>query len=111
MAYDDDTDDSAMSNEAVAEAAGLIYVHEDDPGLTRVKSEAGFDYFDAKGRPVTDPKAIDRIRALAIPPAYADVWISKSARGHIQATGRDEQVRSHGRLRTRPAGAAGQGRS
>ena len=94
MAYDDeDAPAEETSNEEVAEAAGLIYVHEDDPGLARVKTEAGFDYVDAKGRPVADPKTIDRIRALAIPPAYVDVWICKSARGHIQATGRDERGR------------------
>ncbi len=94
MAYDDeDAPAEDTPNEAVAEAAGLIYVHDDDPGLTRVKSEAGFDYVDAKGRPVVDVKTTDRIRALAIPPAYADVWICRSARGHIQATGRDERGR------------------
>ena len=90
MAYGDE---DQTPNEAVAEAAGLIYVHEDDPGVTRVKAGTGFDYFDPRGRPVTDTKTLDRIRALAIPPAYVDVWIAKSARGHIQATGRDERGR------------------
>ena len=90
MAYGED---DQTPNEAVAEAAGLIYVHEDDPGVTRVKAGTGFDYFDPKGRPVTDAKTLDRIRALAIPPAYVDVWIAKSPRGHIQATGRDERGR------------------
>ncbi len=89
MAYDD----QETPNEAVAQAAGLIYVHEDDPGVTRVTSETGFDYVDPKGRPVTDEKTLGRIRALAIPPAYKDVWIAASARGHIQATGRDERGR------------------
>ncbi len=93
VAYDDEADEGAASNEAVAEAAGLIYVHDDDPGLSRVKTEAGFDYLDAKGRPVTNAKIIDRINALAVPPAYADVWICTSSRGHIQATGRDERGR------------------
>jgi DNA topoisomerase I len=94
MAYDDEEAlGGETSNEAVAEAAGLLYVHDDDPGLTRVKAGTGFDYFDAKGRPVTDEKVIDRIRSLAIPPAYVDVWICKSPRGHIQATGRDERGR------------------
>ena len=94
MAYDDeDAPAEDTPNEAVAEAAGLLYVHDDDPGLTRVRSEAGFDYLDAKGRPITDIRTLDRVRALAIPPAYADVWICRSARGHIQATGRDERGR------------------
>jgi DNA topoisomerase I len=89
MAYDDEE----TPNEAVAEAAGLLYVHDDDPGLTRVKAGTGFDYLDPKGRPVTDERTIDRIRSLAIPPAYTEVWICKSPRGHIQATGRDEKGR------------------
>jgi DNA topoisomerase-1 len=94
MAYDDeDTSLEDTSNEDVAEAAGLIYVHDDDPGLTRVKAGTGFDYIDAKGRPVTNPRTLDRIRDLVIPPAYADVWICRSPRGHIQATGRDERGR------------------
>ena len=90
MAYDDEEE---TPNEAVAQAAGLIYVHDDDPGITRMKTAAGFDYIDAKGRPVTEMKALDRIRALVIPPAWAEVWIARSARGHIQATGRDERGR------------------
>ena len=93
MAYDEAETVEDTSNEAVAHAAGLIYVHDDDPGLTRVKAGTGFEYVDAKGRPVTDEKTIARIHALAVPPAYVDVWISKSARGHIQATGRDERGR------------------
>ncbi len=93
MAYDEDSSTEDTSNEEVAEAAGLMYVHDDDPGLARVKAATGFDYFDARQRPITDPKVIDRINALAIPPAYASVWICRSARGHIQATGRDERGR------------------
>ena len=89
MAYGDEE----ISNEEVAEGAGLLYVHDDDKGITRVRSDQGFDYFDPKGRPVTDEKTLDRIRKLAIPPAYQDVWICRSARGHIQATGRDERGR------------------
>ena len=89
MAYDDDE----SSNAEVAEGAGLLYVHDDDKGITRVKAGTGFDYVDPKGRPITDEKTIDRIRKLAIPPAYQDGWISRSARGHIQATGRDERGR------------------
>ena len=88
MAYDDEE-----TPEAVAKAAGLIYVHDDDPGISRIKAGTGFDYADAKGRPVTDMRTLDRIRALAVPPAYRDVWVCGSARGHIQATGRDERGR------------------
>jgi DNA topoisomerase-1 len=80
-----------MNDEAVP--AGLAYVSDQDPGLRRRKSRAGFDYVDPEGRPIREPKTIDRIRALAIPPAWTDVWISPSARGHIQATGRDQRGR------------------
>ncbi len=83
----------AAGNEAIAEAAGLIYVHEDDPGIRREACEGGFDYICPDGEPVKDPAVIERIRHLAIPPAYKDVWISTDPSGHIQATGRDERGR------------------
>jgi len=73
--------------------AGLLYVNDDDPGITRVKTEGGFGYRDPDGRPVRDEATLARIRALAIPPAWTQVWISPSARGHIQATGRDQRGR------------------
>jgi DNA topoisomerase-1 len=86
-------EDEAAGLEAVASGAGLIYVHDEDRGINRRKARAGFDYIDANGRPVTAEKTLERIRMLAIPPAYSDVWICPSARGHIQATGRDERGR------------------
>ncbi|KQP00982.1 DNA topoisomerase IB [Methylobacterium sp. Leaf93] len=73
--------------------AGLTYVDADRPGLTRRKSGTGFSYRDAKGKAVRDPKILKRIRSLAIPPAYTDVWICARANGHIQATGRDAKGR------------------
>lgn len=76
-----------------AEEAGLVYVDDGTPGLSRRKSGTGFAYRDAKGRPVRDPAVLARIRALAIPPAYTDVWICARANGHIQATGRDAKGR------------------
>ena len=82
-----------QENEALAEAAGLLYVHDDDPGISRVKSGAGFDYLRADGQPVKAAHTLERIRKLAIPPAYADVWICAKANGHLQATGRDERGR------------------
>ena len=75
-------------------AAGLTYVTDLDPGLRRKKARAsGFNYLDAKGRAITDERTLDRIRKLAIPPAWTDVWICPSLRGHIQATGRDAKGR------------------
>ena len=72
---------------------GLLYVNDDDPGLRRIKSGDGFDYRDPDGDRVDDARTLDRIRALAIPPAWTDVWICPSTRGHIQATGRDQRGR------------------
>ena len=79
----------------------LAYVSDQDPGLRRKKSRAGFDYLDAKGAPIRDDKTLDRIRALAIPPAWVDVWISPKANGHIQATGRDQRGRKQYRYHAR----------
>ncbi len=84
-------------------AAGLTYVSDLDPGLQRRNSGPGFNYLDAQGQPVRDEATLERIRKLAIPPAWSDVWICLSPRGHIQATGRDakgrKQYRYHERWR------------
>ena len=85
--------DAPISNDAVADAAGLSYVHDDDPGIRRRKSGKGFSYIGLDGRAIRDPGVIDRIRKLAIPPAYTDVWICADPTGHIQATGRDDRGR------------------
>jgi DNA topoisomerase-1 len=63
------------------------------PGLSRRRHGRGFSYRDERGRPVKDPKVLERIRALAIPPAWDDVWICKDEDGHIQATGVDAKGR------------------
>ncbi|MGE5565866.1 MAG: DNA topoisomerase IB [Parcubacteria group bacterium] len=79
---------------AVAEAAGLTYVDDRDPGIARRgTSPANFEYRDAAGRPVKDDATLERIRKLAIPPAWTDVWICPDPNGHIQATGRDQKRR------------------
>lgn len=72
---------------------GLTYCSDQFPGLTRVRSGKGFSYRDAEGRLVKDTATLARIRALAIPPAWTDVWICPRATGHIQATGRDVKGR------------------
>ena len=86
-----------------AESAGLRYVTDDQPGIRRRKHGNNFRYIDPAGKPVKDPKTLARIRALAIPPAYNDVWICSRANGHLQATGRDakgrKQYRYHVRFR------------
>ncbi|GGE01727.1 DNA topoisomerase [Polymorphobacter glacialis] len=80
-------------NAALARKAGLHYVNDDDPGITRKLSGDGFAYTGPAGRAVKDAKTLKRIAALAIPPAYTDVWISADPLGHIQATGRDARGR------------------
>ena len=86
-----------------ARAAGLRYVTDTRPGITRHARGEGFFYRDASGEPVRDEAVLERIRSLAIPPAYTDVWICPYPNGHIQATGRDargrKQYRYHPRWR------------
>jgi DNA topoisomerase-1 len=76
-----------------AKAAGLRYVTDDEPGIRRRKSGKGFSFLDPQGRTVKDEKTLERIRKLAIPPAWTDVWICPRPNGHLQATGRDARGR------------------
>ncbi|AKQ45450.1 DNA topoisomerase I [Rufibacter radiotolerans] len=78
---------------ASAQQAGLRYFPDTKPGITRQQKGKKVTYLTAKGEPVTDDKILDRIQKLVIPPAWTDVWISPSANGHLQATGRDEKGR------------------
>lgn len=76
-----------------AEEAGLRYVSDDRPGYTRKAKGDDFDWLDADGEPIRDEQRLLRIKRLAIPPAWTEVWISPSTNGHIQATGRDARGR------------------
>ncbi|MBL8691832.1 MAG: DNA topoisomerase IB [Rhodospirillaceae bacterium] len=76
-----------------ADAAGLVYVSDDDPGYTRRKSGTGFAYLSPDRRRVADRAMLRRLRGLAIPPAWTDVWIGSNADGHLLATGRDGKGR------------------
>lgn len=76
-----------------ARAAGLRYVDDTQPGISRRRAGKGFSYRDADGHAVRDAATLQRIRALAIPPAYTAVWICAHANGHLQATGRDARGR------------------
>src|SRR5882724_3487835 len=78
---------------AAAKSAGLRYVSDETPGITREKQGKDFRYRTPEGRLVKDAATLKRIRSLAIPPAYTDVWICPLAHGHIQATGRDARRR------------------
>ena len=76
-----------------ARAAALKYVSDARPGLRRKRFRDGFLYLDAEGQRVRDPETLERIRKLAIPPAWTDVWICRFPNGHLQATGRDARGR------------------
>ena len=84
-----------------ARAARLRYVNNDRPGITRRKSGAQFVYRDLDGKIIRDGTELARIKALAIPPAWRDVWICPAADGHLQATGRDIRGRKQHRYHTR----------
>jgi DNA topoisomerase-1 len=88
---------------AAAEEAGLQYVSDDRPGYRRGINGKDFGYLDIGGKRIRDERRLLRIKRLAIPPAWTDVWICPSANGHIQATGRDarrrKQYRYHERWR------------
>ncbi|NBJ09723.1 DNA topoisomerase IB [Microvirga arsenatis] len=87
------TSENIVDPRDAAETAGLTYVSDEEPGIRRKKSGKGFTYLKPDGSKVTDKATLDRIRSLAIPPAYTDVWICAKANGHIQATGRDAKGR------------------
>jgi DNA topoisomerase-1 len=76
-----------------AHAAGLSYISDETPGIRRVRRGRGFSYIGLDGKPIHDPETLTRIRALAIPPAWTEVWICPDPAGHLQATGRDAKGR------------------
>ena len=98
----DSTDIVADLKEAAA-SAGLRYVSDDRPGIRRKRSGKGFSYVRPDGTRLSEGGGLARIKALAVPPAWTDVWISPFADGHLQATGRDakgrKQYRYHARFR------------
>lgn len=76
-----------------AHEAGLRYTTDARPGIRRRRAGRGLSYHRPGGEPVRDPATLARIRALAVPPAWSDVWISTDPSGHLQATGRDARGR------------------
>lgn len=84
-----------------AEEAGLRYVNDDQPGYKRKRKGSSFVYYDLDGKVIGDEQRLLRIRRLAIPPAYTDVWICPSPNGHLQATGRDDRGRKQYRYHER----------
>ena len=100
MAAESSTTPSPTSREdprEAARAAGLRYASDDRPGITRRRSGRGFSYRDTDGQTIRDPETLRRIRSLAIPPAWTEVWISPWPNSHVQATGRDARGRKQHR--------------
>ena len=97
------TDENAKQSATLAMPPGLRHSDDTRPGYSRKREKDGFAYFDTEGKRIVDEDEITRINALAIPPAYEDVWICPDPRGHLQATGRDargrKQYRYHPRWR------------
>ena len=93
----------AADSAEAAEEAGLQYVNDDRPGYSRKAKGKDFEYLDTEGKTIRDEQRLLRIKRLAIPPAWTEVWICPSSNGHIQATGRDargrKQYRYHERWR------------
>ncbi|KGQ18837.1 DNA topoisomerase IB (poxvirus type) [Lysobacter dokdonensis DS-58] len=94
-------------NAKSAKQGGLRYVCDTDAGLRRKRAGKGFAYVDVRGRAVRNKAALQRIRALAIPPAWTDVWICAHDDGHVQATGRDARGRKQYRYHARWAAVRG----
>ena len=94
---------AASTAETIA-SGDLRYSSDSEPGIRRRRAGTGFSYVMPNGRRVADPATLDRIRKLAVPPAYRDVWICRDERGHLQATGIDargrKQYRYHARWRS-----------
>ncbi len=86
-----------------AKSAGLRYMDDRRPGIDRRRRGNGFSYVNVDGRPLRSGETLTRIRSLAIPPAWREVWICPDPHGHLQATGRDargrKQYRYHPRWR------------
>src|SRR5919197_4974441 len=92
-----------VAPEESAQAAGLRYVSDTQPGIRRQRVGRGFCYRGVDGTLIRDPAVLRRIEALMIPPAWTEVWICPRPDGHLQATGRDakgrKQYRYHPRWR------------
>ena len=71
----------------------LRHSSDDEPGYSRQKKGRSWAYFDEHGKRITDRAEIDRLNAIALPPAYVDAWFCKDPHGHLQATGRDSRGR------------------
>jgi DNA topoisomerase-1 len=103
MSLRDAPDVSALPTEPsqAARSAGLRYVSDDQPGFTRQRAGKSFRYFDKDGNELGAEQHLARIKSLAVPPAWTDVWICPITNGHLQATGRDARGRKQHRYHPR----------
>lgn len=99
----DEAESGVVDARDAAEGAGLVYVTDQAPGITRRRAGKGWSYRLPDGKPLKDKAAVERLNKLAVPPAYTDVWLCPDEQGHLQATGRDakgrKQYRYHERFR------------
>lgn len=82
-----------MPDSALKPTLDVVYVNDHEPGLARLTTACGMHYVDADGERVRDDAILARVKTLAIPPAWTQVWICRDPRGHIQAVGRDHKGR------------------
>ena len=92
-------------SEANTNGGRLRHSSDNEPGYTRRKNGRYWQYFDENGERLTDRETIERLNAIALPPAYVEAWFCKDANGHLQATGKDargrKQYRYHAAFRAR----------
>ncbi|MGV1107464.1 DNA topoisomerase IB [Xanthomonas translucens] len=100
----------ALQARQAAHSAGLVYVSDEEPGIARRRAGTGFGYRLPGGSAVRDAQTLQRIRQLAIPPAYTEVWICTKPNGHVQATGRDARRRKQYRYHADWAQVRGDGK-
>lgn len=93
--------EATFDTREAARASGLRYATDSRPGFTRQRKGRGFTYRDVDGATISDREVLERIRSLAVPPAWTDVWICPWPNGHLQATGRDAKGRKQYRYHPR----------
>jgi len=90
-----------LVTDVTTDPMGLRHASDRRPGITRRRAGRGFVYRDTEGRTIRDREVLARVRALAVPPAWTDVWICPAPNGYLQATGRDNRGRKQYRYHTR----------
>lgn len=103
--FGDDHYTTTPDARASAREAGLRYVSDSMPGIRRKRAGKGFSYVAPDGQRISDKREIERLNHIGIPPAWTDVWICPSPRGHLQATGRDAKGRKQYRYHPKWAAA------